>query len=147
MTIAVNNIMESMQMDKEILDNAGDNETLTGAGVDMLGYQGVCFVATAAQGEAAALTLKAQQDSASNFGTAADLLGSSVSLATGISTDGFAILDVYLPAERYVRAAVVVPNVTTPVAVSVIAIRYGHDHTPETNSEGELHVTPAEGTA
>jgi hypothetical protein len=147
MTIAIQNIMESMQLDKEICKIDGDNETIVGTGVDMLGYQGVCFVATASKGEVAALTMKAQQDTASNFGTAADLKDTSVSLATAVNTDGFAILDIYLPLERYVRAEVVVPNVTTPVAVSVIAIRYGRDHTPETNSEGETHVSPVEGTA
>jgi len=41
----------------------------------------------------------------------------------------------------------VVPNITTPTAVCVIALRYGKNWRPETNADGEFHEAPAEGTA
>ena len=125
----------------------GDNESITGAGVDMLGYSGVMFVAVCGKGEAAACTIKAQQDSDSAFGSAADLLGSSKAFSAAISTNGSAVLDIYKPQERYVRAIVAVPNLTTPAAVTIIAIKYGPVSKPTTNMAGELHVSPAEGTA
>jgi hypothetical protein len=40
---------------------AADNETLTGAGVDMLGFDSVCFIPVALKGEALSFSIKAQQ--------------------------------------------------------------------------------------
>lgn len=131
----------------EILKVA-DNETLTGTGVDMSGYEGVAFVAVAYRGEVAAVTLKAQQDSASNFGTAADLEGTSVAMPMAVGTDTIAVLDIYQPRERYVRPIMTVPNITTPAACAVISIRYNGRINPQTVAAiAEFHVSPAEGTA
>jgi hypothetical protein len=124
-----------------------DNESVNGAGVDMLGYSGVMFVAVCGKGEVAACTIKAQQDSDSGFGTAADLLGSSKAFSAGVSTNGSAVLDIYKPEERYVRAVVAIPDLTTPAAVTIIAIKYGPTNKPTTQMTGELHVSPDEGTA
>lgn len=147
MTIGFNNFLDSSQPDLSYIDLDADNESAAGAILDMLGYQGVVFFAAANLGEAANFTLKAQQDTAANMGTAADLLGTSVAFSTAIGTDGFAFLDVQRPAERYVRPVVTVPNLTTPCALCIIAVRYGKHINPETNADGELHIAPAEGTA
>ena len=147
MTIGFNNFLDSSQPDLSYIDLDADNETVTGGILDMLGYQGVAFFVAANRGEAANFTIKAQQDTAANMGTAADLEGTSVAFSTAIEADGFAFLDLQKPAERYVRAAVVVPNLTTPCALCVIAIRYGKHINPESNADGELHIAPAEGTA
>jgi hypothetical protein len=56
-------------------------------------------------------------------------------------------VEVRNPQERYVRPAIVCPNVGTARAISCVSIRYGKQYLPETNSDGELHVAPAEGTA
>jgi hypothetical protein len=136
-----------MQPDIQKVDLDADNETLYGAGVDMAGYKGVIFLLTVSKGEAATFALKAQQDSASNFGTAADLLGTSINVVIATATDGFGFIEIKEPKERYVRPAIVCPNVGTPRAISCIAIRYGKQYLPETNSDGELHVNVAEGTA
>lgn len=146
-TLSFNQIFADMQPDLQIIDLDADNETINGTGVDMLGYQGVVFFAAAQGGEAGTYGLKAQQDTASNFGTAADLLGSNVAFATTTGLNGFGFLEVVNPAERYVRPVLVVPNVTTPTAVCVIALRYGKNWRPETNADGEVHIAPAEGTA
>jgi hypothetical protein len=147
MTLALHSFFEDMQPDLEIYKADADNETINGTGVDTLGYQGVVFFAVAGKGEIANVDLKVQQDSASNFGTAADLEGSKVTFATAVATNGFGFVEVKNPAERYVRAVIVAPNFVTARPITVIAIRYGKDLLPETNADGELHVSPAEGTA
>lgn len=140
-------IFTDFQPDKQLLDTDADNETLYGSGVDMNDYSGVAFFAIAGKGEAATFTLKAQQDSASGYGTAADLAGTAKTFTTATATDGFAFIEIKNPQERYVRPALVVPNISAAKSVAIFAIRYGARYLPETNSDGELHVAPAEGTA
>lgn len=135
------------QPDIQKVDLDADNETLYGAGVDMAGYKGVIFLLTVSKGEAANFALKAQQDTASNFGSAADLEGTSKTVAIATATDGFGFIEIVNPKERYVRPAIVCPNVGTARAISCVSIRYGAQYLPETNSDGELHVNVAEGTA
>ncbi len=126
---------------------AADNETLTGAVVDTRGYKGVAFYVVALQGEALSFSIKAQQGAAANMSDAADLLGSSVAFTTGASADGMALLEIKEPQERYVRALVIVPDAAAATPVSCIAVLYGGDVLPESNTNAELHVAPAEGTA
>lgn len=147
MTIGFQSILEHMQPDIQYISAIADNASYNGAGVDMLGYQGVVFIAVAKQGEIATYGLKVQQDTVSNFATAADLAGTNVVFSTAVSTDGFGFVEVKNPIERYLRPVLVVPNVTTPNSVAMIALRYGKDLQPETNADGELHTKPAEGTA
>lgn len=145
--MTLNSIYHDALVTIEKIDGAGDNETLNGTGVDMLGYENVCFILVAGTSEAANCTLKAQQDSASNFGTAADLAGTSQTVAAAADADDIGILDIHHPKERYVRAVITVPNVTTPVPVCCIAIRYNAKNKPTSGNSGEFHATPAEGTA
>ena len=140
-------IKEDMQVDLQLIDPDGDNETLTGTGVDMLGYEGVIFLAACRRGEAGDLVLKAQQDTASDFSSAADLAGTAVAMTIAVGTDAFAGIEIKNPRERYVRPALVIPNLTTARAVCIISIRYGAKHLPETNADAELHSYPAEGDA
>lgn len=129
---------------------SADNESLTGAGVDMKGYRAVAFIVGAAGGEDfSTWAIKAQQDSASGFGTAADLAGSSKTFSTvaSPSTDGLAILEIVEPTERYVRPIITVPNASSAKITFCVAIRYGAEELPVSGNVGELHVSPAEGTA
>jgi sugar/nucleoside kinase (ribokinase family) len=119
---------------------------LTGTGVDMKGYDGVAFIVGALKGEALAFAIKAQQDSASNFATAADLLGTSVAFSTAVGTDGLTILEVWQPRERYVRPIITVPDASAATPTFCISIRYKAKDLPQTNA-GEQHISPAEGTA
>ena len=123
-----------------------DNETLTGAGVDMLGFDSVCFVPIALKGEVMNFTIKAQQAAVSDYSDAADLLGSSVAFATTASADGLSGLEIHQPRERYVRPLTAVPDLTAAKPVAVLAIQFNAKDIPQTNA-GELHVSPAEGTA
>jgi hypothetical protein len=138
---------DDFKIDLQLIDPDGDNETLYGSGVDMDGYTGVIFLAAARQGEAADIVLKAQQDSASNYATVQDLEGSAVTMSIATSTNGFKGVEIKNPRERYVRPALVIPNLGTARAVAIISIRYGSQYRPETNAGIELHVNPAEGTA
>ena len=140
-------IFSDLQPDKQLLDTDADNETLYGSGVDMTGYSGVAFFAIAGKGEVGTFTLKAQQDTASGYGTAADLAGTAKTFTTATGTDGFGFIEVKNPQERYVRPALVVPNLSAAKSVAIFAIRYGGQYAPETNTDGELNVAPAEGTA
>lgn len=132
------------QPDLQIIDAAADQETLAGAGVDMDGYDGVIFLATVLKGEEATFTLKVQQDSASNFGSAKDLDGAEVEIDIATNTDGFGFIEVKKPQRRYVRPTLVCPNVGTAKSIAIVSIRYGKKYLPETNADGVLLVSPAE---
>mgnify|MGYP000877447474 CR=1 FL=1 len=123
-----------------------DNETITGAGVDMSGFEGVAFVAVIGKGEVVTHSLKAQQDADSAFGTAADLAGTATAFATAVAADGMAVLDIYQPQERYVRPVLTVGNFGTARPAMILAIQYGAKVMPQSNV-GEFHQSPAEGTA
>lgn len=129
---------------------AADNESLTGAGVDMQNFTGVAFIVGAAGGEDfTTWSIKAQHDDASGFGTAADIVGSAVAFSTvaSPSTDGVAILEIVEPIKRYVRPIITVPNVSTAKVTFCIAVKWGPKNKPTSNATGELHVSPASGTA
>lgn len=142
----MDNLSKTLKVSIQALKSA-DNESLTGAGVDMAGYDGVLFVAGALEGEALDFSMKAQQDSASGFGTAADLLGTATAFSTTIPAKGLAVLEISRPEERYVRPIITVPNAGAATPTFCIAIQYGARSLPVTNTGSELHVTPAEGTA
>lgn len=125
---------------------SADNETLTGAILDMQGYDSVIWIADALKGEALNFTIKAQQGVASDMSDAADLLDTSVAWTTAVGTDGLTALEIHQPQERYVRPVTAVPNASAATPVSVIAIQFNAKDLPQSNN-GELHVSPAEGTA
>lgn len=118
--------------------------------VDMAGYDSVAFVALigtiAASGT---VDMKAQQDSASGMGSAADLAGTKVSL-TDADDDKMLILNIHRPRERYVRA-VITTAVGNGTIDGVFAILYNARNKPITQGStvgaGESHQSPAEGTA
>lgn len=147
MTLGFINFLECSKPSLSLVLSNADNSTYYGTALDMTGYEGVVFLATAKKGEIMTYGLKAQQDTDSGFGTAQDLVNSNVAFSTAVATDGFAFLEIQHPREQYVRPALVVPNVVTPNTVSVIAIRYGKNVIPETNTDGERHDGVAEGTA
>lgn len=141
--------MESILKDTTIAIEAlksADNETLTGAGVDMQGYDKVAFIVGALQGEALNFAIKAQQDNDPAFGAAADLLGTAITFATGTTTDGLTTLEIVQPRERYVRPIITVPNANAATPTFCVSIRFKAIDAPKSNA-GELHVSPAEGTA
>lgn len=125
-----------------------DNETLTGAGVDMKGKRSVLFIATALQGEALDFAIKAASAAASDYSDAADLAGTSVTFSTDTSVDAIGVLEIKDPPERYVRPVITVPDAAAATAVACIALVFGEKYPPVTApTYGEHHVSPAEGTA
>ena len=115
--------------------------------VDTAGYERCTFITsfgTAASGN----TLKIQQDTDSAGGTMADLEGTSVSSG---SSDEDIVITIVKPRERYLRA--VAARGTSSTLESIWAILSGPvrempvDNTTTGTITGELHVSPAEGTA
>lgn len=122
---------------------------INGATLDMSGWDGVLMLTTFGVITGSAVTsIKAQQDSASGMGTAADLEGTGQTIADDDDEKTFYI-DLYKPLERYVR--LVVPRATqNAVVASAIYIQYRASKAPVThgtNVSGELHISPDEGTA
>ena len=126
---------------------AADNETLTGSGVDMQGYEHVDFYVVALEGEALDFSIKAQQDSASNFGTAQDLAGTATAFSTTAGAKGQAQLSIRQPQKRYVRPIITVPNAASATPTCCVAVQYRARTLPISATNGEVHVSPAEGTA
>jgi len=120
--------------------------TINGAEVDMANFEGVLFVAkfgTAAVDN----TLKAQQDDVTGMAGAADLEGTLVTVG---ASDEIVWLDIYRPLKQFVRM-VALRGTSTTIDWG-IAIRYAGKKGPQINNvpgtiAGELHVSPAEGTA
>ena len=124
---------------------------LASAEVDMSGYDGVMLIASMGVITAGAVTsMKAQQDTVTGMGSAADLLGTSITIAAD-DDDQLFVLDIFNPQERFLRAYF---DRATQNAVisSCIAIRYKAKSRPQVNTVTDLvtlerHVAPAEGTA
>jgi len=125
---------------------SADNETLTGTGVDMSGYDVVEFIVGALEGEALSFSIKAQQAAVSDFSDAADLAGTAKAFATTLSAKGLAVLSIVKPQERYVRPVITVPNAASATPTFCVSVRHTARVSPQTNT-GELHVGPDEGTA
>ena len=120
-----------------------DTADLTGAALDMKGYEGVMFVAGHNDGSVVTgWHAWAQQDTTNAFSAPVDLEGSDVSSAslTGIITR---VLDIQRPRNRWVRACVTVPNTAATSVTVLTAIQYGNRILPETNTGGELHEAVA----
>lgn len=133
------------------LDYASGSADRNGAILDMAGYEGVMvMVKFAVIAAGAATVIKMQQDTAVGGGTMADLLGTSVTVADDDDNQIFWI-DLYRPLERYVRL-VIDKDAANATAESAVYFQYGPRTRPVDNNitdlvTGELHVSPAQGTA
>ena len=120
-----------------------------GATLDMQGFDGVLVVVHhAAIAAGATYKIKAQQGAASNLSDAADLAGTSQTIADD-EDDSVSYIDIFQPRERYVR--LVVDNDTSnATAQTAVYIQYKAGTEPTTHADdvaGEVFVGPAEGTA
>ena len=144
------NLTKNAKVSQVITPTAGaaGTDDINGTTLDMSGFEGVTFIVTMGAITSGAVTsAKVQQDSDSAMGTAADLLGTGLTIADTDDEDVF-VLDVYKPAERYVR--LVIDRGTQNAVVSAVAIQYGAHKTPVSHGTGvtaELNVSPIEGTA
>lgn len=131
------------------LDYASGTADREGAALDMQGWEGVLMVVKwAAIHNSATLSIKAQQDTDSAMGSAADIAGTAQVVA-GDADNSISYIDLVKPRERYVRLYVD-KDTTNAVAESAVYIQYGARKLPATHAAGvtgEVHVGPAEGTA
>jgi hypothetical protein len=133
-------------------EGAAGATDINGDGVDMNGFEGVMFVAIMGPITSGAVTsLKAQQDTASDFSDdAQDLAGTGITIADDDDEQVF-VLDIWRPLDRYVRP--VIERATQNATVqSVLAVQYGPRELPTEFAVADLinyeaHVSPAEGTA
>ena len=131
------------------LDYTSGSADRNGATLDMKEFEGVLVVVKfAAIATNATTSIKMQSGDASDMSDAADLTGTSVSVADD-DDDEVKYLDLYQPRERYVRV-VVDKDASNVTAESAVYIQYGSKSGPTTQPtgvEGEAHQSPAEGTA
>ena len=140
------NLSNAVKLNAGIAVTTAGTSSVNGATIDMAGFDGVLFVikfGTAAANN----TIKAQQDTDSGMGTAADLAGTSVGVG---ASDEIVWLDIYRPQERYLR--MVAARGTSTTIEWGMAIQYGPRVQPVDNTIagtifGELHISPVEGTA
>ena len=120
-----------------------------GLTIDTAGFQGVALVVQFATIAASGVnSIKAQAGDASDLSDAADIAGTSQAVAV-TDDDEIRIIDIVKPPGRYVRV-VIDKDATNACAESAVAHLYDPDAQPTTvpsTSAGELHVSPAYGTA
>lgn len=130
---------------------AAGSSDVNGDIIDTAGFDGVMFMAhLGAITSGAATSIKIQQGALSDMSDAADLEGTSQTIAD--TADGKIFLaEVIRPRERYLR--LVVKRATQNAVVnSAMALLYNSPVKPVTQSSDvggtpEIHASPAEGTA
>lgn len=128
---------------------AAGTTAIEGTVLDMTGYEGVLVLVRMGTITSGAVTsIKMQSGTDSSVTDAADLLGTSQTIADTDDDKTFYI-DLKRPAERYVRLYVSRATQNAVVA-SANYIQYGAEKAPTTqgtNVSGEAHLSPIEGTA
>lgn len=145
------NESKNQKITRAILPSEGAAGTadINGAILDMQGFDGVLvLVSFGAITGGAVTSIKMQQDTDPAGGTMADLAGTAQTVADDDDDETFYI-DLYRPTERYVRL-VVDRGTQNAVVASATYIQYKASKAPVTHGtgvSGELHASPAEGTA
>jgi hypothetical protein len=144
------NLSKNVKISQAVTVTAGAAGTtdIEGAILDMSGFEGVLVVVQMGAIVAGAVTsIKMQQDTAAAMGSAADLEGTSQTIAADDDEETFYI-DLYRPLERYVRLKVL--RATQNATLTATYYQYGARSLPVThgsNVSGEQHSSPSEGTA
>lgn len=139
------NLSSQIKITKVADHTTAGTDAINSTAVDMSGYEGVLFVTSVGTANAGNYINAKQCDTYD--GTYADLEGTKVTSGT---SDEDLWVDVYRPQERYVKCYVTRGASTT--CESIWAIQYGARKAPVDNTTsgtiaGELHASPAEGTA
>jgi len=118
--------------------------------VDMRGFEGVAFVASFGALTTAAVTFMKGQEATSSGATYSDLLGTAVNVDDQ-GSDLVALLDIFRPKDRWVRA-VIDRGTANAVVDSVVAMQYraldaAVTHSTATVYAAEYYVSPATGDA
>ncbi len=146
-------LIDEVKVSQAVTVTAGAAGTtdINGATLDMSGFEGVLMVVRMGAITSGAVTsIKAQQDSASGMGSAADLADSAITIADDDDEKTF-IIPVHKPRERYVRL-VVDRGTQNAVVSSAEYIQYGAATLPVTQGSNvtvntDIAISPAEGTA
>jgi len=142
------NLLKDAEFQRVATAQASGTSTVNSDEVDMEGFDAVLF--QVALGTTGVGVVKLQQDSVTGMGSAADLEGTSQAY-DGDDDDLIVLTDLIRPRERFVRCVVTRP--TAAEIDAIIAIKYRARKRPVTQgatvvgAAGELHLSPAEGTA
>jgi len=148
------NLSKSVKVSTAVTPTAGAAATtdIEGTTLDMANFEGVLMLVRMGEITGSAVTsIKAQQGAESDLSDAADLEGTGITIADDDDGQIF-MIDLYRPAERYVRLYVDRATQNAVVA-SAEYLQYGGpkkkpvDNNVTDASTVELHVSPAEGTA
>lgn len=144
------NFSSEVKVTKVADASAAGQTAVNSTAVDMQGFEGVLFLVNAGAITAGGVqSINAAQGDTSG-GTFDDLVGSKVVVADDDDDQAFWI-DVYKPADRFVRLEIA--RATQDSAFGPIwAFQYEAGKKPVSNNvadtiTGELHASPAEGTA
>ena len=144
------NLSTEVKLTKVKVASAAAQTAINSDSVDMAGWEGVLFFTTVLAITSAAVTSINAAQAITSGGSYADLLGTKVAIADDDDNQTF-FLDIYRPREQFVRLEVA--RATQDSAFGEIyALQYGAKKRPYTQNvtdkvTGELHVSPAEGTA
>jgi hypothetical protein len=123
---------------------------ITAAIIDMAYFDGLLIEVVVGEVTAGAVTsIKAQQGEDSALADAADLLGSGQAIADTDDDKTFYI-DIFRPQDRYLRLYVDRGTQNAVIASATYYQYSGKANAPRGNASGvsgEVHVSPAEGTA
>ena len=142
-------LFDQVSIDRVSNSVAAGVTEIDSAEVDTQNWEGVLFlVFFGAIVAGAATSVKAQQDTVTGMAGAADLAGTSQTVADTDDNKVFCI-DIFRPRERFVRAVVLRATQNSTVD-AILAIRYRGRKFPASHAAevaGEKHASPAEGTA
>lgn len=149
----LNNLSKNVKLTRILnAQAAGTDDTLTSSAVDMQGFDTCWFLAAFGTLTASAVTsVKVQQSSDDGVADAySDLEGTSVSIADSRDNDVVPV-EITRPTKRYLKL-VITRATANAVVDGVFALQGGAHSVPVTHDsttvvDGELHVSPAEGTA
>jgi hypothetical protein len=144
------NLINGIKVTRVLAAVAVGTSAQSGTVLDMSGFDGVLFVLPVGTITDGGVVLKAQQGAVSDGSDAADLAGTATTLANTDDGD-VAILDLYRPTARYVRAVAVRGGATGAVLDGLIAIQYKAIKQPTVQDATSVHasklvVSPALGT-
>ena len=130
-----------------ITAGAAGTTAINSTAIDTAGYDGVCFVIQfGAIVAGAATSIKAQQDTVTGMGTAADILGSNQTIVD-TADDTVFYYDIKRPSKQFVR--IVISRATQNATCSAMAYRYKGRNRPAVAGagvSGKRATSPAEGT-
>ncbi len=131
--------------------SAAGTSDVTSSSIDMAGYDSVMFgVLFGAIVSGAVTSIKVRQDTVTGMGSAADLTGTSITVAD-TDDNKITLTEIFRPLERFLD--VVVSKATQNSTVDgIFAIQFNASGLPTTQDAtttlgNELHLSPVEGTA